>query len=132
MRLTMKVLLIMLLSACGVEISAGFRLDQPIRLKPGDSATLRDENLSLRFIRVDSDSRCPSDVQCVTAGEASITVEARRLPATAALLSLSLPDGDSADYLDYEVRLLELEPYPLSTETIPPGDYRATLVVSRR
>ena len=45
----------------------------PFDLKVGATATLPD-GLRIKFDRVTADSRCPSDVQCVRAGEAIIAV----------------------------------------------------------
>jgi hypothetical protein len=51
-----------------------------IQLAPGQSATLAD-NSRLDYIKLDSDSRCRPDVQCVWAGDATISM--RWTPANA-------------------------------------------------
>jgi len=49
-------------------------------------------------------------------------------------LSLELHTGDSSrasvTYGNVKVSLVELQPYPFSSRTIAPGDYRAMLMVS--
>jgi hypothetical protein len=44
-----------------------------IRLAPGQSATLAD-NSRLDYVKLDNDSRCRPDVQCVWAGDAVIVM----------------------------------------------------------
>lgn len=131
MRIALVFLCSLLLSSCGASVSIGFGLDQPVTLGVGESVSFRDEDLRVRFLRVDNDSRCPSDVTCVTGGEATVTVEARRASASSALLTLVLPTADTATYQGYEIRLLELEPYPVSTVTPNPAAYEATVVASK-
>lgn len=51
-----------------------------ITLSPGQSATLADDS-RLEYVKLDGDSRCPPDVQCVWAGDATIVM--RWTPAAA-------------------------------------------------
>lgn len=51
-----------------------------ITLAPGESATLAD-NSRIDYVKVDSDSRCRPDVQCVWAGDAVVVM--RWTPAAA-------------------------------------------------
>ena len=45
--------------------------NEPFVLKPGQTATIVDENLTVTFVRVPSDSRCPVNVQCFIRGNAA-------------------------------------------------------------
>jgi hypothetical protein len=55
-----------------------------IRLAPGQSATLAD-NSRLDYVKLDNDSRCRPDVQCVWAGDAVIVM--RWTPAAGAMVA---------------------------------------------
>lgn len=46
------------------------RLDEPFRLQRGETALVAEDGTTVRFDSVAADSRCPSDVDCVRAGEA--------------------------------------------------------------
>lgn len=46
--------------------------DQPFTLAPGDSVVVGAEHVRVAFDRVTADSRCPRDVQCIWAGEATV------------------------------------------------------------
>ena len=104
-------------------------LGAPMRLSPGVEADLG-EGRSLAFLAVTGDSRCPADVQCVWAGEATLQLEWTEpgqlqrvaLVAAPATGSVALPNG-------YRLRLLSLEPAPRSTRAIAQSEYVATVVV---
>ncbi len=79
----------------------------------------------IRFVNVVSDSRCPSNVQCVSAGEATVLVYTRVEDSEQMqTFSLSLsgngtPDSDGVQVGDIYFRLLELNPYPVSGQSTP-------------
>jgi hypothetical protein len=104
----------------------------PFDLKAGAVSTLPD-GLRLRFERVQSDSRCPMDVMCVSAGDAIIAVTLS--PAKGATESREMhtqPTGSQISYANYTIKLTALAPYPRSSQEIPASGYIATFVVSVR
>jgi hypothetical protein len=108
-------------------------IDQRFTLAPGETASVQGYGVRLRFEGVTGDSRCPADALCIMGGDAIVRVSAS---GDAASLSLELHTGDasraSVTYGNVKVALVELQPYPFSSRTIDPGDYRATLLVSVR
>ena len=106
-------------------------LGTPFDLKVGATAALPD-GLRIKFDRVTADSRCPSDVQCVRAGEATIAVslasngdlETREMRTDAT--------GSQVTYRGHAIELTALAPYPRSTQQIDPRDYIATFIVQVR
>lgn len=111
-------------------------LDEEFQLAPGQIAIVGDTGLTLAFERVRSDSRCPVDVQCVWEGDALVMVTAAqpsRDPAVLELHTTSSGGGGprEARYGDFLITLTAVSPAPRSREPIQPGDYRATLRVSR-
>lgn len=62
-----------ILAGCSSPVRTGAPVStsQPFTLEPGGRAALP-QQASLRYIGVDSDSRCPPDVQCVWAGDAQV------------------------------------------------------------
>jgi hypothetical protein len=119
----------------GDTLPATATLDKTFQLRLGKSATLAPDNLQVTFVKVQEDSRCPSDVQCAWAGQAVVQIQvssANSQPQTAALtLGASLQPGSSAAFGPYSVEVSDLAPYPISTVQIQPGDYAATLIVSK-
>lgn len=112
--------------------SATVSLDQPFELGVGRSATVAGEGVTVRFEGVPSDSRCPTGVQCVWAGDALVhAVLSKDRKAFGAELHTTL-DPRSVDYLTYNVALVSLAPYPSTSGSISQSQYRATFVVTRK
>ncbi len=100
-------------------------------LAPGQMAAVANTNIQLRFEGVSGDSRCPADAFCIQGGDAIVRVEV--LPKGSASKTLELHTGNSqpARHDDLTIALESLSPYPFSSRTIAPGEYRATLRVTR-
>ena len=91
--------------------------------------------IRVRFDAVESDSRCPSDVVCVWAGDAvaNLTVEQNcdcRSAAWQLKLHTFLEPKKGSAY-GYRVELRSLLPYPSSTSPIKPDAYSAWLRIVR-
>lgn len=112
--------------------SANVSLDQPFELRVGRSATVTGEGLTVSFQAVPSDSRCPTGVQCVWAGNAVVQVVlSKDGKAFGAELNTNL-EPTSVDYLNYNVALVSLTPYPTANGgSISQSQYRATFVVTK-
>ncbi|MDA1095799.1 MAG: hypothetical protein O3B84_00880 [Chloroflexi bacterium] len=86
----------------------------------------------VRFVDIVGDSRCPKDVTCIRAGEAIL--EFRLLSFDQNLVLAWSAEGlnqDRARVGEFDIRVVDIQPAPKSTQQITPGDYRATLVVDR-
>ncbi len=108
-------------------------LGEKFTLKTGQSAVIEGEDLKIRFDAVESDSRCPSDVVCVRAGEAVIKVTATHAGQSSALTMVEegLTSGlNVVDYKNYHIEF-RLTPYPVSTVELKQGDYRLELKVAK-
>jgi hypothetical protein len=111
-------------------------LAYPFKLSVSQTAYLEPADLSFRFVNVTEDSRCPSDVQCIWAGQVSILIEYSRASTgeklgtfTLTLMSSSSDDSSARIIEGYLVKLARIEPYPVSTRQIQPSEYVATLIV---
>ncbi len=112
------------LAACASspdEVAPG----ESFTLAPGTEAIVKGGGPRVRFEGVLEDSRCPSDVQCIWAGEVVVDVtigdgsSSRR----------SMRPGEAVASGRFRVNLLEVQPYPKSTSAIQPSQYRATFLV---
>ena len=121
------VLLVLASARCdsGPSAVADVALGEEFTLAPGQSASAGPEALTVQFARVVEDSRCPSDAQCIQAGQvvSEIALSGSRS---------YLKPGDTVSSGGYRARLLGVLPYPSSASAIDPAQYRATLVVERR
>ena len=110
------------------------RLSREFKLGAGQRVALKGTKLRIKFVTVQNDSRCPSDVTCVWAGNAAVQFQlnAGRKNKTVTLNT----SGNStfvraAEFQGYKVKLADLSPYPRSNRKIAAGDYTATLLVSK-
>lgn len=127
--------LLLAVSACdsATSPSRSARLGEAFELRPGEAAAIADELLVVTFEGVSSDSRCPSNVVCIRAGEGVVELALRRLPSTTGRLTLKTDplDETTGRFEGYAVRLDTLQPYPAAPEPIPAADYRVRLTVTR-
>ena len=109
------------------------KIGQEFLVKVGQQTKIGDD-LRVKFVAVPEDSRCPSDVNCVWAGNAVVTLEFTEGQCTTTLRlnthqNPQTPENPKVGL--YRVKLVKLDPYPRSTQKISAGDYTATLVVAK-
>jgi hypothetical protein len=101
-----------------------------VTLAIGESASLDGGALSVKFLRVAEDSRCPKGEQCIRAGNARVELEARSGAEPAQTVVLNTTEGETQAEIGSRVlRLDGLAPVPVSGRAIAPESYRATLSV---
>ena len=102
----------------------------PFNLAPGRGVVIPD-SLTVTFDRVTSDSRCPTDVKCITAGDAVVHLIINE-SASRVERDVHTASGDASKTTvsNYTIRLIDLTPYPRSTRVIDPADYTVTLQIT--
>jgi hypothetical protein len=131
--LMLGVVCFLLATACDEKSPTGpsVPLEQQFTLAPGQSASIASTSMRVRFLRVSGDSRCPADAFCIQGGDALVHIRAEN----GAGAEYELHTGDSsraaASHAGLRIELVNLQPYPFSSRTIQPEEYRATLYVSR-
>lgn len=105
-------------------------IGQPFSLGFNQTAQVKD--VDVRFTDV-IDSRCPSDVVCIWEGRVSILVHLQDSSGSIEQFTLTLrgsPEAPSTrSFGNYSIRLVDVQPYPVSTEQTSQSDYVATLVL---
>ncbi len=105
-------------------------LDAPFELKSQQYVEIPAENLTITFLKVVEDSRCPSDVTCVWAGKADLIFDI--LKNQSKEITLSTYTNNTLNVFDkYKIQLIDVKPYPTSTKTIKPEDYVAILKITK-
>lgn len=100
-------------------------------LSPGQSLQVNKAAAAFTFSRVVTDSRCPTGLDCIQAGEAVVLVTLPdgsgttvRIPANSRTpITFSVPDGS--------VTVSSLKPYPAARQKINPADYRLSVKVTK-
>ena len=134
MRSLVLILCLVAVTGCDEQMPAGPTVTTTERYTnaPGEVRTNRAEDLRVQLGCVSGDSRCPADALCIQGGDALVHISVIDGGTTSAY-DLHTGDSSRATVTHKQVRigLVELQPYPFTSRTIAPGDYRATLTVSR-
>jgi hypothetical protein len=133
MRYGIVVALLLAVTACNDAnpSSPTVPLNNQFELAPGQSANVEGAAIRVSFLRVLGDSRCPADVLCVQGGDAIVAIEVDADGSPSVPYELHTGDMRPVKHGDLTIELVQLSPYPFSSQTIQPADYRATLRVTR-
>ena len=117
----------LLLVSCNEEIvPVTFDFSMEENFETGE-IYLSEDNL-LEFSITDiADSRCPSDVVCIWQGKADVKIEIES-PQKGSIV-LSTYDNIIDTFGIYSFELIDVSPYPISTEIIELVDYMVTLKI---
>jgi hypothetical protein len=107
-------------------------LGQEFQLSPGQTASVTGQSLSIEFVRITDDSRCPTGVTWVWAGQAVclLKITSEGSVTEMSLNQMGSNDQSAQDYLGYHFAF-DLHPYPEAGKDIHPEDYRLVLKVTR-
>ncbi len=106
---------------------------QTIVLAPGQVERVAGTPVTITLSGVGEDSRCPEGVDCVWAGDVSVTLrlEARGTPTQDVTLRLNTSPRDVM-HGDHRVTVAAVAPHPKAGEKIEPKSYRVTMRVEAR
>jgi hypothetical protein len=116
------------------ERPVAYGLGEAFTMGGGEAVGIIGENLSLRFAEVLEDSRCPTEVECVWAGQARIglMVQAGEGEPVEVELNSTVEEEQTAEVGGYRIELLLVMPERVRPEgVIGFEEYRVTLVVTR-
>ena len=126
------VLLLGVSAGCTVDKVVKTDLGQEFSLGIGQTALIQSEQLAVRFDGIAGDSRCPSGVTCIWAGEVSsnVTVTYQGSPSNITLTQSGAEQSTEAVYKQYAL-IFSVEPYPQAGKQISDADYRLNLTVEK-
>ena len=114
------------------EITAD--LGEKVIIKIGQNVSIAGEELSIKFVDVVADSRCPTGVTCIWQGEVTCLVDITYAgSAYAKVLTQSGLTGEPAksDFESYEIAF-SVDPYPQAGKEIKDEDYRLLVEVNKK
>lgn len=135
------IVLVMTVAACATPSQPGgagnpatavqVQTSREFDISAGQEAHVQGTAIVVRFRSVSNDSRCPSDVQCVWAGNAvvGLTLSQGDGPTTEASLNTTL-EPQLTKFAGHTIKLVGLKPVPQSGKPIANGAYVATLEVN--
>ena len=96
-------------------------------------ANLAGESLTIKFVGIESDSRCPTGSRCFWQGQvkASITIEqnGEDLGGFTLIKAVGQSYSAIATVAGYEIKLLDVNPYPRQNSKPDVADYVVTLTI---
>jgi len=122
-------------NALGVTADSGKNviLDQ-FQLKINQIAS-EPNNISVKFLNVTTDSRCPSDVTCIWQGEATVVVDITKNNQDLGNFDLKSGLGDKNATVQipggYFLQIIDVEPYPTSGTKISLSNYTSIFTLSQ-
>ena len=109
-------------------------LGQEFTLRAAESVRIAGTDFLMTFDRVTEDSRCPTNVNCVWAGNAVVRLTARVAGATGGNLELHTTTADKREAAvdGFRVQLVRLAPTRADGTPITQDQYVATVIVRSR
>lgn len=128
-----SVLIALLAGICACAAATVGAVGGEVRLQAGQSTTMESPAMKLTFEGVESDSRCPKGEACIWEGDAVLLLTVTSATGAQAFeLHTSPRKGpDAVGYEGWSIRLVALEPLPITGRAIAREAYVATLRVER-
>lgn len=104
-----------------------------VEVQIGHDKKVANGEIKLKFVDLVEDSRCPTDTQCIWAGNAKIKISlsnAGRLPKIFELNTGVKPQ--TILFAGYEIKIVKLTPAPASNIRIRKDGYIATFSVTKK
>lgn len=131
----------LLAAACDSNLTTPVAtVDTPFWLHYGEHRRLAADEVTIGFLQVLGDSRCPRKYRCTIPGSADIrlSLSSRKFGSTSVRVAIPgyVAQADTCCHLPiatlgYEITLLQLDPWRAASETIQPSDYKALLQITR-
>lgn len=108
-------------------------MDKQFTVRFGQITTVREAGVKVEFASVIEDSRCPEGVNCIWEGNGKISVKLSKAGHSSASIELNTTlEPKRGSYLDYEITLINLQPYPKANETLSHKSYVAVLLIRKK
>jgi hypothetical protein len=99
-------------------------------LPAGKSAVISGESLKIKFVEVTGDSRCPTGVECIQAGDVKCLMLINYNDSQSSLTFTQQGDSTIQDFNVYRMTF-KVDPYPQAGKQIKPEDYKMVMTVTK-
>ncbi len=129
-----KILLILILTiVTGSFLQTRAQTNQKITVQINQQKTVVKNKLTIKFVSLVEDSRCPKGANCIQAGTAKIQIEASGGRGAAKMFELNTGIKSSwVFYGGYEIKLTDVNPAPANNIRINRNGYTAVFAVSKQ
>ncbi|HLL73312.1 MAG TPA: hypothetical protein VK363_17870 [Pyrinomonadaceae bacterium] len=121
----------------GSDVIASTGVNRSVVIRYGQDVTVPGHNFKIKFVSVPEDSRCPKGVNCIWAGTVRVLLHVTKAKSKPVKVELDLnprdsPDGQTANYGNYKLKLVSVDPYPVDGQQRAAKDYTVTLDISKK
>jgi hypothetical protein len=129
MRKTISILLLTLVFGTFLHAQP----NQKITVQINQQKTLAKNKLTIKFVSLLEDSRCPTDTKCIQAGNARIQIEIKKANGAAKSFELNTDakKPQSVSFAGYMIKLLDLNPHPATNIRINRLGFTATFAITK-
>lgn len=128
-------LIILMAAGCGSPQTFPDRsitLGEMFMMRRGEAVRIGGSGDIVRFVGVESDSRCPKDVKCVWEGNAAVTLEHSFINRNPVRFTLNTTNQPRDTIINgYKFALLDVVPGRVADDTIAQDSYRLSLILER-
>ena len=105
---------------------------ESVKIQVNKEKKLVQSKLTIKFLELVEDSRCPTGVQCIWAGNGKIKVSVKRGTAAAKVFDMDTNGpNNTISHGGYKVTLKDLTPHPAENIRINRNGYVATFSVTK-
>jgi hypothetical protein len=123
---------LILMLVFGSVLQAEAQTAERVALRVGKQKKLSRSKLTIKFVSLVEDSRCPKGTNCVWAGNATIKVKVSNARGESQIFELNTNLGAKGDTLGgYAINLESLTPHPATNIRIDKNGYTATFSVKK-
>lgn len=122
----------MLAFVFGISMQTQAQTSQKVTVQINHQKAAVKNKLTIKFVSLLEDSRCPRGTQCIQAGAARIQIEASGAGGAAKMFELKTnASPKSIYYRGYEITLTDVNPAPANNIRINRSGYTATFSVRK-
>lgn len=126
------ILALILTLAFGSFFHAEAKTEKQIKVQVNNQKTVPGTKMTIKFVSLVEDSRCPEGVNCIQAGNAKIKVTVKMRGGESKTFELNTNLGPKGETFEgYTINLVNVTPAPKNNVRINRNSYTATFTVSR-
>lgn len=116
----------------GTVMAIDAQTAQQIKLGLNKQKVVSKDQLTIKFVSVVEDSRCPVGVDCIWAGNAKVQIKVTNRKGDSKTYELNTHlEPQSVNFEGYEINLAGLLPHPRANTRINPNRYTATFTLTK-
>ncbi len=125
-------LLLLALSAMAQAKNKNVKLNREFALAAKEKAAIKTDKLTIEFVSVLEDSRCPVGVDCVWAGNAKVQIKISKGKAAAQIFELNTGlEPKIITFQGYRIELVSLNPVPKANADTSKIKHAASFIVRK-